>query len=145
VFDWTCRPTRSLAVLGLAVVICGVVSGCGNRGAVQGTVTLDGQPVDGGRIFFVPDGDPAGRPQVYAAIAQGKYSLPASKGPEIGHYRVEIVWHKKPGKQEPPADPGLVTDDMKQIIPAAYNSKTTLFVDVGRGTNTFDFALKERL
>ena len=135
------RPGWSFAML--AGVVCGLASGCGNRGAVQGTVTLDGRPVDGGRIFFVPDGEPAGRPQVNATIAQGKYTLPASKGPQYGHYRVEIVWHKKPGNQEPP-EPGLVTDDMKQIIPAVYNSKSTLFVDVGSGTNTFDFPLKER-
>jgi hypothetical protein len=33
---------------------------------------------------------------------------------------------------------------MVQVIPAEYNSKSTLFRDVQRGTNTFDFTLEER-
>jgi hypothetical protein len=139
----TSRPTRLVPVLGLALLLCGLACGCGRRAAVRGSVTFGGRPVDGGRIFFLPEGEPAGRPAVHAPIRQGDYSLPAAGGPELGRHRVEIVWHKKPGAQAP-AEPGLVTDDMKQIIPAAYNSKTTLFVDVQRGTNTFDFALKER-
>jgi hypothetical protein len=143
-FDGTFRLTRHLPALGTALLTCGLVAGCGNRASVHGTVTLDEQPVNGGRIFFLPEGDPAGRPAVQATIEQGKYALPASKGPELGRHRVEIVWHKTPPGKEPPADPGLVTDDMKQVIPAVYNSKTTLFADVQRGNNNFDFALKER-
>jgi hypothetical protein len=102
-------------------------------------------PVHGGRIFFLPKGDPAGRPAVHASITNGDYVLPASQGPELGRHRVEIVWHQKPGKPgQAPAEPGLVTDDMVQILPAVYNSKTKLFVDVESGTNTFNFALKKR-
>jgi len=146
VFDWTFRPTRYLPALGLALLACGLLSGCGGkRAAVGGTVTFNSQPVDGGRIFFLPEGEPVGRPTVHASIEKGKYSLPASQGPELGRHRVEIVWHRKPGKQDQaPADPGLITDDMKQVIPAAYNSKSILSADVQSGNNTFDFALKER-
>jgi hypothetical protein len=144
-FDRTCSRTRYGAALGLALLTCSLVSGCGgNRAGVEGTVTFKEQPINGGRIFFLPQGEPVGRPTVHATIEEGHYSLPASQGPELGRHRVEIVWHKTPPGKQAPADPGLVTDDMKQIIPAAYNSRTTLFVDVQRGTNTFDFALKER-
>jgi len=143
--DGTSRPTRSRAALGLALLACGLVAGCGgNRASVRGTVTFGEQPVNGGRIFFLPEGDPAGRPAVHATIEQGQYRLPAAQGPALGRHRVEIVWHKTPPGKRAPADPGLVTDDMQQVIPDAYNSKTTLFVDVQRGSNTFDFALKER-
>ena len=145
-FAWTFRPTRPLRGLGLAELACGLVAGCGGKRArVQGTVTLDDRPVHGGRIFFLPEGDPAGRPAVHATITNGNYLLPAAQGPELGRHRVEIVWHQKPGKPgKAPAEPGLVTDDMVQILPAVYNSKTKLFVDVESGTNTFDFALKKR-
>jgi hypothetical protein len=123
-----------------------MTAGCaGKRAGVQGTVTLDGRLIDGGRIFFLPEGDPVGRPAVHTVIRNGKYSLAASQGPELGRHRVEIVWHRKPGKPaQPPAEPGLITDDMQQVIPAVYNSKSTLFVEVEGGTNSFDFALKER-
>jgi hypothetical protein len=139
----TSRLARPLPALGLALWIFGLLPGCGKRAAVEGTVTFAGRPVDGGRIFFLPEGEPVSRPAVHAPLEQGKYSLPAARGPELGRHRVEIVWHKKPGNQAP-AQPGLVTDDMRQVIPAAYNSRTTLFVDMHRGTNTFDFDLKER-
>ena len=144
--DGMFRPTRHSAALCLALLTCGLVAGCdGKRARVQGTVTFNNQPVDGGRIFFLPDGEPAGRPAVHATLSQGKYSLPATAGPEFGRHRVEIVWHRKPGKQLPKPDyPGLNTDDMEQVIPAIYNSKTTLSVEVQPGTNTFDFALKQR-
>jgi hypothetical protein len=142
----TIQPTKLLPALGLALLTSGLISGCdGKRASVQGTVTYNGQPVNGGRIFFLPEGEPVGRPTVHATIRQGNYSLAAAQGPELGRHRVEIVWHKKPGKQEQaPVQPGLITDDMEQVIPAVYNSKTTLSVDVRRGTNTCDFALKER-
>jgi hypothetical protein len=145
-FDQTLRPARLLLALGLALLICGAAAGCGGRRAsVQGTVTFGGRPIDGGRIFFLPEGEPVGRPTVYAAIEQGKYALPAAQGPELGRHRVEVVWHRKPGQQAQAGDqPGLITDDMVQVIPAAYNAKTTLSADVRSGSNTFDFALKKR-
>jgi hypothetical protein len=123
------------------------VSGCGNRVRVHGTVTLEEQPIDGGRIFFLPEGDPKGRNTVHATIGGGKYSLPVDKGPELspGKHRVEIVWHKPPpGKERlKQGDPGFTTDDYVQVLPAAYNSRTTLFVDLQPGDNTHDFALKK--
>jgi hypothetical protein len=145
-FRRTCRPNQRVLVLGLALLACGPVTGCGSR--IHGTVTLDGQPIDGGRIFFLPDGEPAGRPTVHATIEGGKYSLPVPKGPKLssGKHRVEIVWHKPPPAKEhlKQGDPGFTTDDWVQTLPAVYNSKTTLFVDVQSGDNTFDFALKKR-
>jgi hypothetical protein len=130
-----------------ALLTCLFVEGCGgNRASVRGTVTYDDQPVDGGRIFFIPKGDPPGRPAVHATIEQGKYYLPAAQGPEFGTHRVEVVWHKKPGGKPlgKPSDPGFTTDDLVQTLPAIYNSKSTLSVDVQPGTNTFDFALKKQ-
>jgi hypothetical protein len=121
-----------------------VIAGCGgNRASVQGTVTYDGQPVDGGRIHFIPEGEPKGRPAVHAVIEQGRYYLPASQGPEFGRHRVEIVWHKKPAGKPlgQPGDPGFTTDDLVQTLPAIYNSKSTLSANVEPGSNNFDFPL----
>jgi hypothetical protein len=146
-FWWICRPKRDLPVMWLALLSCLVAAGCGgNRASVQGTITYDDQLVDGGRIFFLPDGEPAGRPAVHATIEQGKYDLPAAHGPEFGKHRVEIVWHKKPGGKPmgQPGDPGYSTDDLVQTLPAVYNSKSTLTADVKPGRNTFDFALKKQ-
>jgi hypothetical protein len=130
----------------LAVLLCLLVAGCGSRVRVHGTVTFEDQPADGARIFFLPEGEPVGRATAHATIEGGNYSLPVPKGPELspGKHRVEIVWHKPPpGKEHrKPGDPGFTTDDYVQILPAAYNSKTTLFVDLQPGDNAHDFALK---
>jgi hypothetical protein len=135
-------PRHFLAVF--ALLMSGLLCGCaGKRATVAGSVTFKGQSVDGGRIFFLPEGEPAGRPTVEGPIKQGKYSLPAAKGPELGRHRVAIVWHRKPGRHSAPAESGLVTDDMEQVIPAIYNSKTTLSAEIQRGNNRFDFDLKE--
>jgi len=146
-FCWIFRPTRRFPVIGRAFLSCLAAAGCtGKRASVAGAVSYDDQPVDGGRIFFVPQGDPAGRPAVHATIEQGKYYLPAGQGPEFGHHRVEIVWHKKPGGKPlgKPCDPGFTTDDLVQTLPAVYNSKSTLSVDVQPRSNTFDFPLKKQ-
>jgi hypothetical protein len=146
-FCWIFRPRRQHFLIWLAFLSCLAAAGCGgNRASVGGTVTYDGQPVDGGRIHFIPQGEPAGRPAVHATIEQGKYYLPASEGPEFGTHRVEIVWHKKPGGKPlgKPGDPGFTTDDLVQTLPAVYNSKSTLSRDVQGGSNTFDFALTKQ-
>jgi hypothetical protein len=139
--------TRRFPVIGLAILSSLAAAGCtGKRVSVAGAVTYDGQPVDGGRIFFIPHGDPVGRPAVHATIEQGKYHLSAAQGPESGNHRVEIVWHKKPGDKPlgKPGDPGFTTDDLVQTLPAVYNSKSTLSADVQPGSNTFDFPLKKQ-
>src|SRR5262249_26809140 len=117
------RPTRPLALAGLALLTCLPAAGCGKRASVQGTVTYANQPVAGGRIFFLPEGEPKGRPAVHATIEGGKYGLSADKGPEVGKHRVEIVWHRKPGGKPvgKQGDPGFSTDDLVQTLPAIYN------------------------
>ena len=145
-YCWIFRAARRIPVIGLALLSVLAAAGCtGKRASVAGAVTYDGQPVDGGRIFFIPQGDPVGRPAVHATIEQGKYYLPAAQGPELGKHRVEIVWHKKPGGKPlgKPGDPGFTTDDLVQTLPAVYNSKSTLSADVQPRSNTFDFALKK--
>ena len=143
---WVFRQTCRFILIGLALMSFLAAAGCtGKRASVAGAVTYDGQPVDGGRIFFIPQGDPVGRPAVHATIEQGKYYLPAAQGPELGKHRVEIVWHKPPpGKEHlKQGDPGFTTDNYVQVLPAAYNAKTTLFVDLQQGDNMHDFALKK--
>jgi len=126
-------------------MLCSLL-GCGSSGsAVKGAVTFDGESMNGGRIFFLPDGEPVGRPTVEVPIENGKYCVREKMGLRPGKHRVEIVWHKAPpGKEHlKPGDPGFTTDNWIQTIPAAYNSKTTLFAELRPGANTFDFALKK--
>jgi len=136
---------RFLAWVPLMVLLV-VVAGCGDsdRAAVSGTVTLDGQPIEGGMISFIPPkGDTGGFP-AWGPIEGGRYSIAADEGPTAGSIRVEIRWTRKTGKKIPaiaPAPQGSFTDETIEAIPVRYNSQTELKVDVQRGENTFDFNL----
>ena len=150
--NWMTRGVR----LGLAALICGPVlvlgGGCGSgdglpRQPVAGTVTLDGQPLAEGSIAFQP-ADPAGSGVAAGGtIRNGSYSISRADGPTPGAYRVAISSPQvgeataktkaaQPGDGDaPPA---------RDLIPAAYNTATTLRADIVAGGNTCDFATKSR-
>ncbi|MFO0928491.1 MAG: hypothetical protein U0736_15950 [Gemmataceae bacterium] len=132
------RFSRGLAAASFILVL---LSGCG-KPSVSGTVTLDGKPVDGGVISFVADGT---NKQANADIVGGKYDFGAKPGPTAGKNKVEILWNKKTGRKIPvPGDPGNMTDESVQAIPAQYNSASTLTADVKSGANKLDFTLTSR-
>lgn len=148
-------PSRStlrrilLVVLALAFAC---FAGCGKdptydgqqRFPISGTVSFDGQPVDGGMISFVPeagDSNPSGGP-----ILNGKFELPEEQGPNQGRYRVAVVWRKPTGKKRQDSDSGEPIDEVKQIIPPKFNGATTLYATVTDDSekNVFSFDLKSK-
>jgi len=130
-----------------AVALLGVLAGCGSspddyegprRFAVTGKVTLDGAPVDGGTIAFVPQ-DEKSRP-CGAPIVAGQYTIPEPQGPNEGHYRVEVRWLKPTGKQHKDStDTGEMVDEVAQVVPPRYNDQSTLTAAVSATSTTFDF------
>ncbi len=141
---FTIRQLTLLIVIGGTAA---VNAGCGSSGpprvAVSGTVTLDGRPIEQGAISFVPTAD-SKQPSAGAEIAAGEYSIPAASGPSAGKYKVEIRWSKPTGKQielGSPAPPGTLVDEVKEAVPAKYNSKTTLEEVLEPGENAVHFDL----
>jgi hypothetical protein len=67
-----------------AALLLGCSGGDGDgpsRHRLTGTVTLDGQPVASGQIFFDPDVSQGNSgPQAYATIKDGKYDTSAGEG-----------------------------------------------------------------
>jgi hypothetical protein len=130
--------------LGLTALAVGLLalSGCSGRPAVEGTVTFNKEPVDGGVISFVPSTGSANEGRVSADIVQGKFTLPSGHGPKPGTYKVEIVWNKKTGRQiDTPGDVGVKMDEKVQVIPDKYNKKTTETAEIKSSGNKFDFNL----
>ena len=135
-----CAARRAPAALALAAALA-FLSGCSGRPSVSGTVTFNGQPVDGGVIVFIPEGQ--GGKQASAPIVDGKFSISSGEGPTPGKNRVEITWHKKTGKKVPtPGDPGTEIDETVQVIPNQFNTGSTLVEEVKPGSNEFKFDLK---
>jgi hypothetical protein len=120
--------------------------GCGSSGrpVLQGTVTLDGQPVDDGAIAFISEMAMPVPPRAGALIRDGKYVIPADKAPPPGTYRVEIRWNKPTGKKIPSSDPPNLMDETRQVVPENYNTKSTLSEEVKPGANTFNYDLKSK-
>lgn len=139
----------------MLVVLCislFVQTGCGpgdqpDLGQVTGNVTLDGKPLAGVAVVFQPQ---SGRPARGMTDAEGNYELTyirQTKGTKVGPNRVEIAPNEdgeveesessdaesKPATSKPKSG--------KPIIPARYNVRSELKVDVKAGKNTFDFKL----
>jgi hypothetical protein len=137
---WKWTPA-ALALLG-----CLAFSGCGSGGApVEGTVTLDGRPVDGGTITFAPVEYGGGQQPVTAEIKGGAFSLNSAHGPPPGTYRVEIYWNKKTGRQIPSNDPPNMKDEELPMIPPQYNKDSRVTEEIKPGGNKFEYKLVSRV
>lgn len=122
--------------------------GCGSSGppraSIQGAVSLNGQPITKGTITFVPVAGSTGGSSAASEILEGKYNIPADKGPTFGKYRVEIRWSKKTGNKiemGSPAPPGTMVDEVKEAVPEKYNTKSTLEKDINSTKHDFEFKL----
>lgn len=129
------------------VALLVVPVGCNdpNLAAVSGEVTLDGDPVDGGTITFIPSGGGPPEASAWSEITGGRYSIPAGKGAGVGTCRVEIRWTRETGKNipaVPPAPPDAMIEETEEAVPARYNTQSELKAEVKPGRNTFDFKLE---
>lgn len=114
-----------------ALLVLALLVGCssdGGKGTVEGTVTLNGQPLEKGLIRFVPvDGDsqPAD-----GTIAGGKFTVIAP----VGDFRVEITSPKVVGQTKMYDTPDSPTvDKIEEAIPPKYNVQTELKITVTKG------------
>ena len=130
----------SLFVLTLAVLL----AGCGGdktpeKFTVAGTVTLDETPIEKGTISFLPaDGN---GPTAGAVIQNGRYSAEVPAGSK----KVSIQAPKVVGQRklfDTPDSP--TTDQVKEMVPEKYNSKTTLTADIQGDKPDQNFALKTK-
>jgi len=96
---------------------------------VEGTVTVDGQPVGNLAVTFIPDN---GRPSLGITDEDGHYELSYFRGETgavLGTHKVMISTNLD---EPPPAG-------YRDPIPFQYNLKSTLTADVVDGENVFDF------
>jgi hypothetical protein len=126
----------------VALFVAFLAIGCNREnlpglGRVTGTVTLDGKPVPDATITFEPQGVNAGT-SIGRTDATGKYELyysRDSKGAAQGEHLVRINTFQDAGE-----DSGQKLQ--LESIPAKYNVRSELKVNVKGGTQVHDFALK---
>jgi len=139
----------ALSCLVLSQVGCGPSGDQPELGTVTGTITLDGKPLVGVAVVFQPE---SGRPARGKTDVDGKYELTyirQTKGSRVGPNRVEIAPSEEGEvSEEAESDDGegqgsaAKPQSARPIVPARYNVKSELKVEVKSGANTFDFALE---
>lgn len=130
-----------LAPLIAAIAGCGAESGPARQPA-SGTITLDGKTLGSGTITFVPS---EGGPGAFGPIRDGAFRFGKEDGPPSGRYKVEIVDVRPTGKTipDPDARSGTIAE-VRNTIPARYNARTELEVEVKAAENSFSFDLSTR-
>ena len=133
----TCAALASIALGVLLFVGCGPHT---DRLEINGKVTLNGAPLDGGAIRFSSLGEK--KMASGAMVNGGQYDIPREKGLLPGSYRVEL---SAPDESVPPVmvrppggGPGSLA--APERIPAEYNENSTHTIEVtAGGDNQFDF------
>jgi hypothetical protein len=140
------RPRHGLvtAVLVAAAALAGCSESAPQRGPIRGTVTLDGRPLEAGKVrFFALTGGVS----TEGEVRDGRYDVPADRGPTAGKYRVEVTFQRTTGRKVPDWDagPGDTKDETVEVIPAKYNRDSTLQIDFDPASDkTHDFDLKTK-
>ena len=123
----------------LIATVATLLIGCSQSGPktypVSGTVSVDDQPLETGKIFLV---DPAGRlDSDVGDIVHGEFSFRAKQGPK----RVELRAARE--TDEISHFGGAVTEES---LPARYNSQSTLTAEVttSRKQNVYTFGLQSQ-
>lgn len=130
---------RCLLLLGL----CLLLTGCSRTPIIEGTVTLDGTPIDGGAILLQPLAGTQGA-NVGGDITAGKVRLAGPSAAAIGKHRVEIRWVRKTGRMVPiPTDPHGPErmEEIGETVPERYNAQSTLEIEVKPGLNRAEWHL----
>jgi hypothetical protein len=124
----------------MAIIGCGLGASGPN---VTGSITLDGAPLESGRIVFEPQG--TGKMAV-AMVTQGTYEIPADQAPTPGKYLIRITAERPTGRKTTIESRSLEDqapeEQYEQYLPAKYNSRSELTLEITNNSGrTFDFPL----
>lgn len=126
------RPATRIITAGLLVVIAGCAA---EPTVVKGTVKLDGQLVEAGRIEFHNLDGSGGLAN--ASIIAGMYELPGNRKLSPGEYQVRLFANVRTGKKI--RFEGQLTDELVEGFPEKYNEKSELTRTLKPGDNSLDF------
>jgi hypothetical protein len=131
-----------LLLVGALVLGCGGGAAAPERGKLEGTVSVNGKPVNKGLIRFMAL-DPSGL-NVVAEVSEGKFSVPATEGPTKGNYRVEFSVPSDTKKRIPNDDiPGQFIEEAPETLPAKYHRDSAIVQEYDpANTQPLSFDLK---
>ena len=132
------------------IFVATAMMGCGSDGPelaeVTGVVTVDGKPVPGAVLTFVPTG--GGSPSYGGTDTDGKYRLmytDTKYGAMIGDHEVEIATNKLSASElAEMKSEGQAVNETFVAIPKKYKQKGALTAKVEKKNNVVDFTLKTK-
>ncbi|MEQ8637611.1 hypothetical protein [Gimesia maris] len=128
-------------------VLSFILSGCSNssgipaptRAVVTGEIKFNDKPIQSGQITFLPTKGPV----AMGPVSEGTYRIDWKGGVPIGECKVEILGYEETGKEIIVGAGGKTEKETRQVLPAKYNTESTLSVTVEEGQeNQCDFDLK---
>ena len=131
-----------LTMFSLVIASLGA-TGCGGHTFhhVSGKVSLDGQPLPGASIAFLPEHED--HPTLIGTTDQaGSYTLQWTEqlvGAPLGNYRVCISTFREGNEEANPPKPSA-----PERVPRCYNIESRLAREVKEQSNVFDFELSSR-
>jgi hypothetical protein len=132
---------KRIAACVLGLFLFASLPGCGDgKGSVNGTVTLDGQPVANGAVTFVKSEGSLVREG--AVIKDGGFQARVPPG----KYRIEVNAQKVVGKRKQKGFSGAEeeVEITEEMFPERYNTKTELSEEIKLGPNTVKLDLKSK-
>ena len=141
---------RALSVLVIAACNGGILSGCGSSSQeltdVVGRITVDGQPVSGCQVTFLPVG--GGSPSYGKTDRKGVYQLMFTRdkfGARIGPHKVTLETRNlSAAEQEELGAAGVELSSSSVSIPPRYLEEGALTAEVKSGRNRIDFELTSK-
>ena len=114
--------------------------------AASGTVTFNGEPLQGATVKFLPDA-PGGVSAVGKTDSSGAFTLTTNSmdGAVPGSYKVTVELEEIDRKEDPNDDSGNSIVTRTAITPLKYHNKETSGLEanvVADGDNTYRFALE---
>lgn len=136
---------------GLLASVLVLGQGCGTATRlvpVTGKVELDGNPLAGAVIAFIPTGDTLGTGASGRTEADGRYQLQTRQGKGVmpGTYKVTISRWLRPDGSDPLPDVPPIESDAREILPPRYSNaeETVLTAVVPENGATIGFPLTLR-
>lgn len=127
--------STAILTLSFSLIGCGGGAEVPDLGTVSGTVTVDGNPMEGVIVTFQPVA--GGRSSMGSTDSNGYYTLSytaEAQGALIGKHKVMVTSQSTSDAPDP-------SGVEKDTIPPHYNTKTTLEKEVKAGDNTIDLEL----
>lgn len=130
------KQSTTLLVVVAAALLAGCSGGSDDRFAptveVTGQVTYNGKPISDGEIQFTSAEDRQNGSEASVFIKQGNYTAHVTRGTK----QVRIYAHKPDGAADETG-----SQSQAQYLPAKYNGKSELEVEVGDEAVVADFEL----